>query len=113
MSLSYFPGRPGVQVQYPDTIDHLRQIAQALNRINGGHGNWTASVTLTANAATTQLVDSRISASTFLGFMPQTADAAAELGNGTLYANCTNGSATLHHANNAQADRTFTLLLIG
>lgn len=98
-----------------------RAIASVVNRINLGKLNAVYRVadedfTLTANAATTTLTDSRLTAFSFVGFMPKTANAAAEIGAGTLYvtnANMNNGSWTVTHANNAQTDRTFRLLIIG
>ena len=46
--------------------------------------------------------------------MPTTANAAAELGNGTLYVSArAKGGFTLAHANNAQGDRAFGYALIG
>jgi hypothetical protein len=113
MSFTRNTGRPGVQVAYPNAADHRRQIAQGVNRALRGHINCTGTLTLTANAASTTVEDSEISPQTCLSFMPQTAHAAAELGNGTMYATCTNGSATITHANNAQTDRTFTMSMIG
>ncbi len=104
-------GRPGVQLSLPDEKDHRRQIAQAVNRLNQGHMNCTLFVTLLANADSTQVVDSRISAQTCVVLSPQTAHAAAALA--STYSTCTNGSLTLGHANNSQTDRTFTMGLIG
>jgi hypothetical protein len=45
---------------------------------------------------------------------PTTAHAATEVGNGTLYVSAVaNGSFTLAHANNNQADRTFLYACFG
>lgn len=111
MSLSLPAGRPAVQLSNPDAADHRRQIAQAVNRINQGHFNCTLFVTLVANAATTTVTDSRISAQTCASFQPQTAHAAAEVP--TLYAVCGQGSMTINHSNNSQTDRNFTVGIIG
>ena len=73
-------------------------------------------VTLTANAASTTITDLRISIQSCLVWDPRTANAAAELGAGTLYildANRGKGTVTVTHANNAQSDRTFFLAIIG
>ena len=76
--------------------------------------NATLDVTLAANQAATAVTDARLSASSFLGFCPLTANAAAEIGNGTLYVSAQGkGTATLAHANTAQTDRNFRLLVIG
>lgn len=87
--------------------DIRRVIAQAL-------GERAKLVTLTANAASTTITDARIRFDSFIGFQPTTANAAAELGAGTLYVDDSgrvNGSVTITHANNAQTDRTFKVLI--
>lgn len=92
------------------------QIGQVVNRINSGKVNASIDVTLTANAASTTITDARLASTSILLFDPVTAHAATELAAGTLYvlaANRTNGSATITHANNAQTDRTFRVLIIG
>lgn len=100
---------------------YARQIATVVNRILQGKLNAIfksggVDFTLTANAATTVITDARLSVNSWIGFLPLTANAAAELGNGTLYAlaaNMNNGAWTITHANNAQTDRTFRVLIIG
>ena len=96
-----------------------RSNASVVNRINSGKLNAVyrvadADFTLTANAASTTLTDPRLTAFSFVGFMPMTANAAAALA--TTYvtsANMNNGSWTISHANNAQTDKTFRLLILG
>lgn len=93
-----------------------RELATAINRVNGGKMNVTLDVTLTANAASTMISDARLAVGSFVGFLPMTANAAAELGAGTLYvtaANMNNLTWTVTHANNAQTDRTFRLVILG
>lgn len=108
------PGFLPVPEMEQDEREHRRKLARKVNDLLQGRINCTLDVTLTANAASTTVTDARISASSFLFWMPRTANAAAEIGNGTLYVSArTNGSATLAHANNAQTDRDFTLLIIG
>ena len=87
-----------------------------VERINRGKINASIDVTLTANAASTTITDARLASTSALLFDALTANAAAELAAGTIYvlaANRTNGSAIITHANNAQADRTFRVLIIG
>lgn len=85
MSVVQPPGHPGVPILSASNIDparasdNRRQIAQAVNRLNQGQMNCILFVTLTPNATSTTVVDSRISPQTFAGLMPQTAHAAAEL----------------------------------
>lgn len=89
-----------------------REISERVNRLNQGKFNAVTTLTLTANAASTTLTDTRIGALTWIGLMPTTANAAAALA--TTYVSArANGSATITHANDANVDKTFNVLLIG
>lgn len=91
-----------------------RQIAEVVNRTLDGGVNSTGSVTLTASSATTTVADRRLGATSFFGLMPTTANAAAEIGNGTIYVSAQGKQTlTLTHANNAQADRTYRYVVLG
>ena len=106
-----FPPVPELGTNDPQ---QMRRIVGTVNRINSGGINVTKDATLTANAATTTITDARISSQSFIGLMPITSNAAAALA--TTYvpaATQLNGSAVIAHANNAQTDRTFRLLIIG
>lgn len=97
-------------------FEHRRKIAKTVNGLLQGKMNAVTTLTLAASVASTTLTDARITPQSFIGMMPLTANATAELGNGTLYfpaATQTTGSVVITHANNAQTDRTFTLLIIG
>lgn len=95
-----------------DEKEHRRKLATAINALQQGRLNALTEVTLTANSATTTLTDSRLSVDSFIGLMPTTANAAGALS--TTYIDGQNkGTAIIHHANNAQMDRTFTILVIG
>lgn len=101
---------PGVTPGYSDP----REQGNAINRALAGKLNATLGVTLAANAAFTTVTDPRLSKSSFIGFCPLTATAAAELGVGTLYVSSQGkGTLTLAHADNAQTDRNFRILVIG
>ncbi len=113
MTQTYFPARPKPQEDMPDERQHRRQLAQQLTTAIQGRLDCTFSLTLTANAASTTIIDSRISLSTAVLAMPTTANAAAEIGNGTMYFTPTAGQCVVTHANNAQADRTFTIAILG
>jgi len=92
----------------------IRRLANGVNLLADGRSNATGAVTLTANQATTTLTDARIGTDTVITLQPTTANAAAEIGAGTLYVSAvTKGGLTLTHANNAQADRTFDYALQG
>lgn len=91
-----------------------REIAEAVNRLTQGKLNSVISVTLTANQGSTTVSSPLLTGSSWLGFMPKTANAAAEIGAGTLYVSSRGKeTATLTHANNAQTDRDFDVLIIG
>lgn len=87
-------------------------LIRVLNSVLAGRLNVTAELTLTANVATTTLTDARLSAQSFIGLCPLTANAAAAVG--TTYISARNeGSCVVTHANNAQTDRDFSVLIIG
>lgn len=112
-----------VQNSYPtvpendvNDFEHRRKLAKTVNNAIAGKLNAVTTLTLAASVATTTLTDARITPQSFIGLMPQTANASAEIGAGTIYilaTNQTSGSVIITHANNAQTDRTFTLLIIG
>lgn len=111
MAISYPPARPNVQADQPDEALHRKSMAHAINRLSSGHGNTSVFITLDPGVATTTIEDARISAQTSAGFMPQTANAAAELPNMWIVA--TNGTLVIHHTNSPLTDRTFTTSLTG
>jgi hypothetical protein len=77
---------------------------------------WLRNAALTANVATSTLTDDRVGFDSCIALVPTTANAAAEIGNGTLYIAETgriNGSVVINHANNAQTDRTFRFIISG
>jgi len=106
-------GFHGVPAYLPDQKEHIKQIAIFLNdQVLRGKVNVTNSITLTANATTTTLTDERIGYGTFIDLMPMTANAATAKA-GVYYTNLKKGSATINHANSANVDQTFTVLLMG
>ena len=95
-------------------IGWLSRVRDVVNNIMRGKINATLDVTLTVSAASTTVSDARIGGSCGIYLMPLSANAAAEIGNGTIWWSAPgNQTVTLNHANNAQADRTFRLLIIG
>jgi hypothetical protein len=91
-----------------------REISQVVNNLLDGKSNNTGTFTCTASAATTAVTDFRAGKSSIILLMPQTANAAAEVGNGTIYVSTrAKQSFTVTHANNAQTDRTFGYVVIG
>ena len=93
------------------------QVATAVNQALRGKINSVDTVTLTASVASTTINDPRIGSATVIILFPQTANAAAELGNGTLYIAPADyvlkTSYKITHANNAQTDRTYGVLIVG
>lgn len=83
----------------------LRQVVERVGWLFQGKRNSHSEVTLAAGAATTTLTDPLIGADCHITFTPTTANAGAA---GVTYYTRAAGSATLHHANNANVDRTFT-----
>ena len=107
---------PEVGADNPNADIHRREIAERLASISQGRTNNTIAVTLTANAASTTVTDTRIAFCSALLFSPCTANAAAELAAGTLYVaegSRVNGAAVSTHAEHAQTDRTFRMAVIG
>ncbi len=95
---------------------HSREVAGAAALAMQGKINAVTSVTLTASVTTTVFTDPRLTINSAVLFDPTTANAAAELAAGTLYAltaNRNNGAWTLTHANAGSTDRTFKVLIIG
>ena len=94
-----------------------RQIANATNASLKGKINATGSVTLTASAASTTVTNPLIGANSAVFLTPQTANASAEIGNGTVYikpSDYVEGiSFKITHANNSQADRTYGFVILG
>lgn len=92
----------------------LTKLTLAINELASGRSNATGTVTLTAGAATTTATAPTCAAGSVPMLAPATANAATELGNGTLYISTVGkGSFTIAHANNGQSDRTFLFVCLG
>ena len=107
---------PTVPPEYADTDEGRRQyielIARIVNAILEGKINSVIDVTLDANSATTSVSDRRLGPDSFIGFMPRSTNAAAALGG--LYVSAQGKhTATLTHANDANTDKNFRLVIIG
>lgn len=102
----------------PNGQSSPRDTANVINGALEGKLNCLFDGTLTANAGSTTFTEatapgaSRIAPDSFVGWMPRTANAAAAL-SGMYVSAQANGSVTITHANNAQADRTFRFAIIG
>jgi superfamily II DNA helicase RecQ len=118
MSSHGYPSAPNdIDGETPDAFRQgYRKMARIVNSALQGHFNAVTTLTLTANAASTTLTDARLTVNTAIVFDPVTANAAAELYGATMYvtsANRNNGAFVITHANNAQTDRTFNVLMVG
>jgi hypothetical protein len=92
----------------------LKKIVLAIQQVAAGRSNATGSVTLATGSATTTVTTSNCAAGSTPILTPTTANAATELGNGTIYVSTVaNGSFTITHANSATTGRTFLYAILG
>lgn len=98
----------------PDEKQHRRLIALWMREAHQGHLGNVGTVTLGTGVAATSVTDFRVGPNSFIGFMPTTANAAQELGAGTLYVSSRSAEGyTIAHANSVTADRTFVYCILG
>jgi hypothetical protein len=107
---------PAVPTTAATWREWLTKVSTTLNEVLRGRLNVVGTFTLSASMTSSTLTDDRISLNSIIVLSPTTANAAAELGNGTLFVSESgrnNGSVVITHANNAQTDRTFRFAIIG
>lgn len=98
----------------PDEQQHRRLIAQWMREAHQGHLGNTGNVTLGTGTAATAVTDFRASPFSVVGFMPTTANAAAELAAGTMWVSSRSAEGfTITHANTTTADRAFAYSILG
>lgn len=89
----------------------LRDVIFAVSQLIKGRSNSTGEVTLTANATSTTITGVNVNENAQVFLFPKTANAAAELGAGTMYASISRitgtPTVTITHANAVTTDRTF------
>lgn len=96
------------------TETDLKKIILAIQQLAAGRSNAVGTVTLAAGAATTVVTDKNCAAGSVPLLTPTTANAAAEVGNGTMFISAvTNASFTITHANSATTGRTFLYAIHG
>jgi hypothetical protein len=106
--------RPGRFTNWELLNIWLRRLFDAFDNVRRGKINVVTDVTLTANAASTTLAHPLIGPESFLEFQPLTANAKAEyVGASFRVSSQTAESCVIAHANNAQTDREFRVLIIG
>ena len=99
-----------------DVAEWARSIHAAFYKARHGKLDCVTTLTLTVSSATTVFNDKRLSPQSVVDLDPMTANAAAEKAAGTVYcltANRGNETWTYTCANNAQADRTYAVSIIG
>ncbi len=96
------------------TETDLKKIVLAVQQLAAGRSNAVGTVTLATGAATTVVPDKNCTMGSTPLLTPATANAATEIGNGTMFVSAVaNGSFTITHANSATAGRTFLYALVG
>ena len=91
-----------------------REVSSAVNLLLEGKLNSTGSFTLTASATSTTVTDLRASSDSIILYSPLTANASAEVGNGTIFISARNKqNFVVTHANNGQTDRNFMYVVLG
>lgn len=92
----------------------LKKFVLAIQQLASGRSNAVGTVTLSTGAASTVVADKNCATASTPILTPVSANAAAELGNGTMYVSAVaNGSFTITHANSATAGRTFRYAILG
>lgn len=106
--------RTSVPVFEPDDVQHRIRISNWAIQAAQGKLNNTGSVTLSAGVVSTSVSDARVGINSFIGFTPTTANAASEVGAGTMYLSTRGDSFfVITHANAASVDRTFAYCILG
>jgi|TARA_R100000501_G_C2571369_1_gene78117 hypothetical protein len=104
---------PTLAEKYPSWEILNIQAARFIRMLALGRLNNVLDVTLTANAATTTVTDGRISSTSVPICVPTSANAAAIDMPWVDQTTVVNGSLVLNHANDADVDKTFKVILIG
>ena len=113
-SLSSANAKTSVPAFQPDEELHRRRIAEWSIQVMQGKLNNTGSFTLTNGVTSTTVTDARVGINSFIGFTPTTANAASEMGAGTMYLSTRGDSLfVITHANSASVDRTFAYCVLG
>lgn len=91
-----------------------KAVIRSLRELASGRSNATGTVTLTTSTTTTAVTNANCAAGSTIIVTPTTANAATEVGNGTMYVSAVaNGSFTITHASSATTGRTFLYAILG
>jgi len=106
--------RTGVPGWKKDGGRHRREMVTWGEQSQIGHFACTGLVTLTANATSTTVTDTRAGVASFIWFMPTTLNAAGEFANGNLCVQTQDKQLfVVTHTNAPSIDRTFRYVLLG
>ncbi len=91
-----------------------RDVALAVNQCIRGKTNNSGRLTLNANTLSTTISVKLCETTSKVLLFPESANAAAEIGAGTVYVSSRlSKSFVVAHANNAQTDRIFAFMVVG
>jgi len=92
----------------------IPRIVQSIRDLYAGRSNAVGTVTLTESDTTTTVVALNIGPDSKIFLMPTTANAAAEFAGGDLYVSSVGqGTFTITHASDSNADKTFFWVALG
>lgn len=109
----------GVQTTYyGDVREWIRRAATVINQALLGKINTVFTATLTQSSTTTTVTvpPGILTNDSFIGFMPTTANAATAYSSGGFYVSdidAENSQFTITHPSTADADKTFTYVVLG
>ena len=96
------------------TETDLKKIVLALQQLAAGRSNAVGTVTLATGASNTTVTTANCAPGSTPILVPASANAAAEVGSGTMYVSAVaSGSFTITHANSATTGRTFLYATLG
>lgn len=96
------------------TETDLKKIILAIQQLAAGRSNAVGSVTLATGASSTTVTTANCAAGSVPILVPASANAATEVGNGTIYVSAVaNGAFTITHANAATTGRVFLWAVVG
>ena len=93
---------------------NIAKIVLAIRDLYAGRSNCSGTFTCATGAATTVVSAKNCGSGSKIQITPTTANAATEMGNGTIYVGTTAaGSFTVTHVNSATTGRTFNYVICG
>lgn len=104
----------GVSLSHGETL--ISRVVAAVRALAAGRNNATGTATLAAGVTTTTVAAPNCGPDSQVFLFPRTANAAVEVGNGTIYilaANVTAAQFVITHANGVSLDRTFSYVCLG